>query len=194
MRLFIALPLDEEAKRGVAKVIKKLQRGYWPVAWVAEDKWHVTAAFCGEIQEEKVEEVVKVVEAGVKEIRPFTLGFKGLGAFPDLLLPRVIWLGLNGDLKSLYQLVKQIRTGLKKAGINFDEKTVRAHVTLGRIKETSSRKQRLELGKIITKNRVLDIPQKWLVEKVMVYDTIKSSYVIKGGSQLSFVSNFGNYG
>ena len=169
MRIFIALPLTDEDRRGVKKVVKYLERGRWAVAWEPEEKWHLTLAFLGEVSD--IEPVLAAVASACKNMSPFTLKFKGLGAFPDLLLPKVVWLGLKGDLKSLYKLVKNLRGELDGAGIDFDHKVFRPHITLGRIKTSMSRKQRLELGKIISKNRILDIPQTWLVDKVVVYES-----------------------
>jgi 2'-5' RNA ligase len=158
MRLFIALPLSDQARRAVKKIVKKLERGHWAVSWEPEEKWHLTIDFLGEV--EKLEPVIKKVESACQNTEPFELKFKGLGAFPDLLLPRTVWLGLKGDLKSFYKLTKSIT-----------DKTVHPHITLGRIKPEMGRRQRLELGKIITKNRILDIPQTWLVDRVCVYES-----------------------
>jgi 2'-5' RNA ligase len=109
---------------------------------------------------ESLEPVIKKVESACQNTEPFELKFKGLGAFPDLLLPRTVWLGLKGDLKSFYRLAKSIT-----------DKTVQPHITLGKIKSEMGCKQRLELGKIISKNLTLDIPQTWFVDKVCVYES-----------------------
>jgi len=62
-------------------------------------------------------DVSSIVEKVAKEIRPFQLGFKGLGSFPDLLVPRIVWLGVNGDLKSLHRLRKLVVGELEEKGI-----------------------------------------------------------------------------
>lgn len=179
MRRFIALPLSSEARRGAGRAVKVLQRGRWAMRWVAEVNRHLTLKFLGD------QPLPRLDFSGIK---PFELKFKGLGAFPDRLLPRSVWLGLKGDLKSFYRLAKLV-----------NDEPVFPHITLGRTKPEMGRKQRLELGKIITKNRVLDIPQVWLVDRVAVYQsrltpagsvyTIKASYVFPGGGQSDPLSN-----
>lgn len=166
------------------RVVKLLQRGRWPIRWEPEEKWHVTINFLGNQEPPPLD---------FSGIQPFELKLKGLGAFPDLLLPKTVWLGVKGDLKSFYKLAKKIT-----------DEPVRPHITLGRIKPEMGRKQRLELGKIIAKNRILNIPQTWLVDRVCLYDsrltpggsiyTIKASYVFPGGSQNCSVSHPGHYG
>ncbi len=158
MRLFIAFPLSDEARRAVKKAVKKLERGHWAVRWEPEEKWHLTLKFLGEVED--IESVTEQAEAACEDIAPFTLKFKGLGAFPDLLLPRTVWLGLKGDLKSFYKLSKKL-----------SDEVIQPHITLGRIKPEMGRKERLELGKIISKNLTLDIPQTWFVDRVCVYES-----------------------
>ncbi|AKM78892.1 MAG: 2'-5' RNA ligase [Candidatus Beckwithbacteria bacterium GW2011_GWB1_47_15] len=169
MRLFVGLPLSDEAKRGVAKIIKDLKRGHWPVRWEDEDKWHFTAAFLGEV--DKFDRVAAAVKRGVGEIKPFEVGFKGLGAFPFLVIPKVIWLGLNGDLKTMARLYKQVRAELSGAGFEFEERSFMPHVTIGRVGKEAKRKQRLELGKLVAKKLQLKIPQRWQVDRVVVYES-----------------------
>jgi len=171
MRVFVGVLLDKEAGRGVEKVINKVRRGHWPVRWVDKEKWHVTMAFVGQGSKSKVEQVVGAVRKGAKEIKPFEVGFKGLGAFPDLFLPRVVWMGLKGDLKSMFGLVKGVREELERVSIEFDKKPFRSHVTVGRVERLAKRKQRLELGKYLQKKRQLDVPQQWRVDRVVVYES-----------------------
>jgi 2'-5' RNA ligase len=175
MRVFIGLPLDKEARRGVEKEIKHLQRGHWPVRWEKEANWHSTVAFLGSIEEDLLEKLKQAVKRGAGGIRPLKLEFKGWGSFPDLFLPRVVVLMLKGDLKQLFKLVKQIRSELDKVGIAYDTKPFRAHLTVGRVEKWAKRKQRIELGKILSKNRNLEIPQQWLVDRAVVYESRPTS-------------------
>jgi len=171
MRLFVGIPLSEEARRGIVKAVKKIRRGHWLVKWQEPEKWHVTLAFLGEVKKERVKEVVEAVSRGVEAVEAFEVRFKGWGGFPDWLLPRVIWLGLKGDLKSMARLQKRVRQELEEKGLEFDKKPFKGHMTLGRVKPEMKRKQRLELGKYLKKKRELEIPQKWWVDKVEVYES-----------------------
>lgn len=170
MRLFVGLPLDEEAKRGVKKVVKKLKRGHWPVKWEETEKWHVTVAFLGEVKEEE-SRAVEAVKRGVGGVRQFLVGFKGLGSWPDLFLPRGIWMCLKGDLKSMAKIYRQVNNELKAAGFEFEARPFLPHVSIARVERQAKRKQRLELGKVINKQREMEIKHQWLVDRVRIYES-----------------------
>jgi len=171
MRVFVGLGLSEEGRRGVEKVVKQVKRGHWPVKWEGSEKWHVTLGFLGEMEEKRVGEVVEAVRLGVKGIKSFEVGFKGLGVFPDFMLPRIVWIGLKGDLQSMARVYKGVRRELEEAGLELDKKPFKGHVTLGRVKKEAKRKQRMELGKYLKKQRELGIVHKWWVDKVRVYES-----------------------
>lgn len=188
-RVFVAVPFDEEAKRGIKKVLKQLERKHWPVRWERVEKLHVTLAFLGWIDMGKVQNVQEVQKVqkekrgtltklematreAVKGMRQFAVGFKGLGGFPDLELPRVVWVGLKGDLKSLAKIYKVVRLQLEQSGFILEGRPFVPHVTLGRIRKETRMKQRQEIGKQLAKLRQLNIPQHLKVDRVVVYESV----------------------
>ena len=186
-RIFVGLGLDEESRRGVAKVMKMLGRKHWPVRWEAGEKWHVTLAFLGEIDEGKLEKVVEVTRKVSKTHRGFRLAFKGLGAFPNLQLPYSVWMSVVGDLKSLHGLRKELVSGLEMAGFVLDGKQFVPHVTLGRVKREAGRKVRLAMGKEIGKLREMKLDFEWQVTEVGVFE----SKLRQEGSKYEVVERLG---
>jgi 2'-5' RNA ligase len=196
-RLFVGLPLSDEARRGVLKVIKTLKRKHWRVKWEPAEKWHGTLVFLGDIQVAKVAQVAKVVQVW-ETGKPFTLKFKGLGRFPEpqrvprfgervtgrmaktvrlhpkdtITLPKIIWLGLKGDLKAMYRITKVIRQEFMAQSIWFDLKPLHPHITLGRVERDCSRGELVEIAKEIEKMHDLEIPQKWVVDRVCLYESV----------------------
>ena len=65
--------------------------------------------------------------------RPFQVDVIGLGAFPSLRRPRVIWLGLNPQNR-LRQLHRDCHRALHKAGFVIDSRPYSPHLTIGRAK------------------------------------------------------------
>lgn len=216
-RIFVGLGLDEESRRGVAKVMKMLGRKHWPVRWEAEEKWHVTLAFLGDVEESEVLRqsgashstrlaqddefgmkilpnssselclVARIVKQVTDNQSPFRLGFKGLGAFPNLLLPYSIWMSVVGDLKSLHALRKELVAELEKAGFELDGKQFVPHVTLGRVKRSAGRKVRLAMGKEIGKLREMKLDFEWQVTEVGVFE----SKLTPEGSKYEVVERLG---
>jgi 2'-5' RNA ligase len=182
MRLFIGVALAPQMHRPVQKLLKELARKHWPVSWEPLEKLHFTLVFLGEVGEGRLPELKQIVEASCARIKPFTLKVKGIGCFPDYFQPRIIWLGLKGDLTSLAALQKQLKAGLSGQGFPTDAKPFRPHITLGRIKEARFRERR-EIGRQLKGLRIKEIAVEWRVERVGLY----SSQTFPAGSVYTLV-------
>ena len=80
-RLFIGIPLTDEARRGIEGVMKNLDKKHWKVKWEPEEKWHITMAFFGEMGENQADQVKQVLRE--LESKPFRLKLRGLGRYPE---------------------------------------------------------------------------------------------------------------
>lgn len=176
MRVFIAVNLPSGVKNELDKWQTNLAKKHWPVRWEKPEKIHLTLVFLGNLKSQ-ISNVKLAVENGVLGINPFKISFKGLGAFPDFVRPRVVWIGLKGDLKSLAALQKGIERELKKARIWFDKKPFVPHMTIGRVKKGISQGALQDLGKKIKKLRKIDFQSKILVDSV---DIMKSDLLPEG--------------
>jgi len=168
MRVFIAVDLDHPARKELEKLLKKLAKKHWAVKWEAAEKVHITLAFLGET--EGVGEVEGCVGKAAVSFKPFTLSFKGLGCFPDYLLPRIIWLGLKGDLYNLATLQKTIQAKLIQAGFKPDIKPFVPHITIGRVKHARLG-QRQEIGRQIKALQKMEFKSAWKVDRVIIYQS-----------------------
>ena len=170
-RIFVGVPLSDEARRGVGKLVKQLEKKRWPVKWEAAKKWHVTVAFLGWMEEGRLSEVVEAVKAGAKNLGELELRFKGLGAFPDLVAPRVVWLGLKGDVPGLAKLSQAVQAELKLRDLPVEERAFVPHVTVGRMGKEVGINLRNEMGKQIKKLVQMDLPYEWRADKIVVYES-----------------------
>jgi 2'-5' RNA ligase len=80
--------------------------------------------------------------------RPFALSLAGLGAFPSLRKPRVIWVGLGRDegYRDLQQLFKQVEGELGARGFSPEDRPFAPHITLARTRDAISEPVRRDLG------------------------------------------------
>jgi 2'-5' RNA ligase len=94
---------------------------------------HLTLKFLGYIEAEKIEPIGSALDRAREGIKPFTVTVGGLGAFPNLKSPRVIWVGVSesDDLKRLY---KNIEEELYKIGFEKERRPFHPHLTLLRVK------------------------------------------------------------
>lgn len=180
MRVFVAIDISDEVKKEVEKLYKVLKKKHWKVKWEPVEKLHFTLAFLGFIDEPALQLIKLACQKAVKDFYPFGVSFKGLGCFPDYDYPRVIWLGLKGDLKSLAALQKKVVRGLKNIGIfeGLSERALKGlkrpfspHVTLGRVRKEVRAKERREIGRQLERFRIYDLGSKILVDRLVVYES-----------------------
>ena len=135
IRTFLAIELPEEIRKEIANIqdhLKKNIRGV--ITWVRPERIHLTLKFFGNISGDDVVNISRVVENSVAGVRPFSLSVKAVGVFPDVMRPRVVWLGINGDVVPLSNLHKVMDRGFQDYGFKREERPFRPHLTLGRIK------------------------------------------------------------
>jgi 2'-5' RNA ligase len=66
---------------------------------------------------------------------------KGVGVFPGIKRPRIVWVGLSGQLESLVDLQRQLEERLEGLGFEKDKRPFKGHLTLGRVKGRLDPKQ-----------------------------------------------------
>ncbi|MGC8958319.1 MAG: RNA 2',3'-cyclic phosphodiesterase [Chloroflexia bacterium] len=167
IRTFIAIELPEEVRRGLARVQGELKRSHPPVRWVAPEKIHVTLKFLGEIPAEQVEIVCQVTDRVAASAAPFELEAAGAGVFPNRRRPRVVWVGVQGDLPALHALQTGLERELAQAGFPEEERPFSPHLTLGRVQDRASPAEARALGEAVVG---LEVPSlgRWRVEQVVV--------------------------
>ena len=135
MRLFICIPLPvalRESLRSAQQWLKSRLPGPG-LRWVAPEQIHLTLRFLGEVPESDLEQLrSKVIEAAQRG-QPMVLQLAGAGCFPNPRRPRVIWIGLKGDLGQLRALQEAVFRQTKGWGDNEHE-SFHPHLTLARVK------------------------------------------------------------
>jgi RNA 2',3'-cyclic 3'-phosphodiesterase len=150
IRSFIAIELPEDLKSALTRLQEQLKSGAnAPVKWVNPNSIHLTLQFLGNIATEKVRPITGAMKEAARGIPPFRLEVKGLGVFPNLRSVRVIWVGVGGEVDKLLLLQKNIETGLVPLGFIPEKRPFSPHLTLARVNEYASPKDRESLGKLI---------------------------------------------
>ena len=149
IRSFIAIELSEEVKGGLARLRRELERDeHRFVKWVDPEGIHLTLKFLGNIAFKQVAEVTKVIEEASRGISPFHLEVSGLGAFPNLKQPRVLWVGIGGEIDELSSLQQNIDSALASLGFAKEERPFVSHLTLARIRQGASPMERRSFGEL----------------------------------------------
>jgi 2'-5' RNA ligase len=99
---------------------------------------HVTLAFLGNTPDERLGDVAAAAETAARAVTAFDIELDRPGRFPASGKPRIVWLGMGAGAAALLALGERLRAELARRDLAFDSKPLRAHVTLGRVREDVS--------------------------------------------------------
>jgi 2'-5' RNA ligase len=144
VRAFIAIPLPHELCTSLSKLQERLQSGLpkEAVRWASSGQIHLTLKFLGDVASAELTEMEKSLEEICRRFSPFSLRAEGLGCFPSVARPRVVWVGLRGDMEALQRLQSQIDPVLRPWCEGNEERAFLPHLTIGRVRETGPRMAR----------------------------------------------------
>jgi 2'-5' RNA ligase len=134
IRTFIAI----EIPGNIISKIRELQEGIkvygLKIRWVRSENIHLTLKYLGDVEAVKIGEIAEAISKTVEGYIPISLKAKGIGVFPGIKRPRVLWVGLTGQLESLVRLQKTLDENLKVLGFPGEKRPFKGHLTMGRIK------------------------------------------------------------
>ena len=132
-RTFIAVDAVDEVHVRALAAIDRLREISNNVTWVTPDKLHWTLHFLGDITDEDVAHVCRLVGKVATRHEPFLITALGVGAFPKPERPRTLWLGASEGSEPLCRLQAELEEGLAKLGFRGENRRYVPHLTLGRV-------------------------------------------------------------
>lgn len=132
-RAFVALTLDEQTRAAVAAEIEQLRPLSRAVAWVPSPNLHLTLEFLGEQDDEGLAGATRALEEVAAGNAPFTLALHGLGAFPGMERPRILWVGVAAGALAVRALQSQVKAALERWRFAPDSRPWHPHLTIGRV-------------------------------------------------------------
>ncbi len=192
LRAFIAIPLPRRLQQAIRRETLSLrtQLGRGVVRWVAVENIHLTLKFLGDTQAEDVEKLKKLLAKEVVEFAPFQISVRGLGVFPNLSRPSVIWVGVV-DNEPLFTLQKRIQAVASQIGSVPEKRRFSAHLTLGRVSRNGYKKMaRAQIREAVEKSPPHDFGKM----DVNAVHLIESKLTPKGAKYRSlFVAKLGEF-
>ena len=141
IRSFLAIELPKPILKKIEEVQGDLRSTHADVRWVNPEKIHLTLKFFGNIEESRIDPIFKSIEEPIRNTLPFSLKVQGVGAFPNLKNPRVIWMGLVDGREILVSFQKQIETQFEEIGFQSEDRPFHPHLTLGRMKSSRGKEE-----------------------------------------------------
>ncbi len=179
MRLFAALPVSREVREALAEKVGRIGFKGDGVRWVDPSLWHVTLRFLGEVPRGELYRVTGALEEATNGVAPFTWECRGLGGFPDLNRPRVLWAGVDLGRNEMVELAERLERALAQAGFPGEGRPFHPHLTLGRA-AGSARGRRGRLPAPMAK-RVLEA---FLREEATLFGKVRAGKVLLVESRL----------
>ncbi len=144
IRTFIAFELPKNIISSISKVQEGIRSYGLKARWVCPENIHVTLKFLGNIKEADIEKIGGVIFESAKEYAPISLTAKGIGVFPGIKRPRVIWVGIRGETDLLVGLQKRLDEKLETIGFQPENRPFKGHLTLARIKKKINSKRLID--------------------------------------------------
>ena len=179
LRSFIAFDVeDSEIVRRLTEAQMEIAKTGADLKLVEPKNIHITVRFLGNISPGMVNKIYGAMEN--VSFKPFQVEIKGLGAFPNLRFPRVVWAGIRKGAEELRNIFEQLEPQLRKLGFQPDPKGFSPHITIARVK-TGRNKAELartlkelaekEFGVMIAK--CLRLKKSTLTPRGPIYTTLK---------------------
>lgn len=135
-KLFMAVDPGDSVRRSAVDMQRTLTKTGATVHWAASEGMHVTLYFLGDVDERELHSLCRAMSQAAATVAPFRLAIGGLGAFPSMRRPKVIWAAIEEGTEELSALHTALETRLDTLGFyQREERGYTPHLTLGRVKE-----------------------------------------------------------
>ncbi len=139
IRAFIAIDLTPEIQERLDQVSDQLKDRLKsaPIRWVPVENIHLTLKFLGKVSMANFEMLTSIIQTVTSGHQPFEISIGGLGAYPKLHHPRVIWVGVEAP-QDLAMAQRSLETETARLGYAREDRPFSPHLTLGRVARNAS--------------------------------------------------------
>ncbi len=103
------------------------------IKWVSSTNLHLTLKFLGPaVPIDKVSRLQPELEKIAANTGAFELEAAGVGGFPDLRHPHVLWVGLRSD--ALKDLAVRVDDAASRCGFEREQRAFNGHLTIARLR------------------------------------------------------------
>lgn len=135
MRAFIAFKLPDRIQVFIREIQKELKQRGLKLKWVLPENVHLTLKFLGDIPGDRIDLIETAIKASAEGLRPISLFAAGIGVFPNASRPRVVWIGIDGEIGILKGFQRKLDENLEHLGFQAEARTYKGHLTIGRVRK-----------------------------------------------------------
>jgi 2'-5' RNA ligase len=141
LRTFIAIEIPENITSGIRELQQSLIDYGVDIRWIRPENIHLTLKFLGDVKAADIDRISGTISKTADGVASISLKAKGIGIFPGIKRPRVLWIGLKGQLELLMKLQKSLDENLRDIGFPLEKRPFNGHLTIGRIKAKADTKK-----------------------------------------------------
>ncbi len=157
IRTFFAIELPTHTLEQIEKESYDLKNSIpRKIKWVAISSLHITIKFIGDFNQEHQSSIQKDLRSHLTGLGEIKLSFGKMGVFPNKKNPKVAWLGLN-DPGQLIELARTVNLVSSNYGYPQEKRSFSPHLTIGRVRNNVSARDRGVIGQMITSYRFAEI-------------------------------------
>jgi 2'-5' RNA ligase len=139
LRTFIAVDIPSQLQNTIQQKTTPLRQtlGSALVRWVAVENLHLTLKFLGDVSSTSVDMLAQMLRAEANLIHAFDMQVTGLGAFPSLKRPRVLFIRIQAPA-GLEALTRGVDSACARLGYESEAEGRRGfspHLTIGRVRQ-----------------------------------------------------------
>jgi len=145
-RVFLAIEVPDQVRQALTEPLQALHPLHESIRVNPTDRMHLTLHFLGHLPRPVVEQLPPPLAAVVVRHHRFRLLAQGVGAFPNIGRPRVLWASISGDdLPLLNALRAELGDAVRTTGLIADAERFHPHLTLGRVRRPLKGPERTSL-------------------------------------------------
>ncbi len=168
-RTFLALGVSDEARRALGRIRASLARALPAVRFADLAGVHLTLTFLGSLDAEQLALATEGAEASAHASSPFDLTLGRPGFFGPAHAPRVLWVGVDGQIDPLRTLQRRLADELAARGFPRESRPFAAHLTLARLNHPLSPEEQTRLQTALVALAQLPTPNApWRIETLDV--------------------------
>ncbi len=135
IRSFIAIDLeDPDVLSRVIRIQEEILSSSARLKPVERENLHFTLKFLGNVEESRIELIVSTMREVLGSFEPFQMHLRGVGAFPRVSRPNVVWIGVDEGRDVFIEMAKELDRALSKLGFRKEKKGFEPHLTVARVK------------------------------------------------------------
>lgn len=178
VRAFLSIDIeDKDLLSRINRVQSKLDQDAAKMKLISQENVHFTLKFFGDTDPTRLDEI----EESLKDLsfQPFRIGLEGVGVFPALRRPRIIWIGVSNNAERFKKLKKRIDDKIRELGYKPERRKYTPHATIARVRHVKNKRDIVScidsLSEVTIGEMIIDsvrMKKSTLTSSGPIYDTL----------------------